>query len=924
VHRELYGGPTGRFQSPLIGRSAELDELRALYARACAGAGGAAILWGEAGVGKTRLLDEFGSFGAENGARIGAAPCFESLCPPFAPIQEAFAKLGLRKPLAGEAASPHGPSEAVKYREFLSAADTLREAPAPLVLTFDDLQWADFATLEFLAFLTPRLTDSRVLVLGVVRSEHLERDHARAAALANVCHHGAVMLRIDPLSEGDMRVLLTRLWPKGKTLEGPEIKRLCALAEGKPYFAEELVNSALAARDERSFAPPPLSIRAGVLARFQRLTPDERNILVYASVIGRTFDAALLAELSAGSFASVCDMLAQACALQLVREVREHIGQFAFRHAITREILYRELLTAQASSIHAQVAECLSRHSDVDASRLAYHWAAAGHHGRASEAYELAGDAASARYAYRDAAIAYRNAVDGRSPDDRERYAGLCEKLSRTLSINGELGDACAWGQRGVDAYAGARDYIRATRLALFVARRYADAGRQQEGIAAARSATQFFENFDDPELRYSAHVTLARLHVQQEQPAAALAELAAAESSPGERAPEERHMFHDVRGDVRAITGRLGLALAEKMEAIRLARGIGNAERLSITLSNYARFAFFAGRTGEAIAAYREALDLIEREHLGRAAAIVMRALAFVYLLTGELECAQRTLDRSLEMSGGVVAQTTVASIGVRLAYLRGDDELVRCYGTDDAIDLAFRSGQPESIGPLAGSIAPYYDAIGRRADATELRSRALVQIQGANLALWLLDQVATSDAASEVARARSLLDHAAGDPEHAVARAHLKLFDARVARAGRKIAAAKSLALDAAARFETIGWPWERAQALELAGRYADALALYQRHGYLRHARDLEQARRRTRHRAGAHRLTPREVEITRLAAQGTSNRSIAAQLFISERTVETHIAAIFDRFDLTSRRQLHALLDDPAGQVEAKDPP
>jgi DNA-binding CsgD family transcriptional regulator len=339
--------------------------------------------------------------------------------------------------------------------------------------------------------------------------------------------------------------------------------------------------------------------------------------------------------------------------------------------------------------------------------------------------------------------------------------------------------------------------------------------------------------------------------------------------------------------------------------------------------LSNYARFAFFAGRTAEAIAAYREAIDLIEREHLGRAAAIVMRSLAFVYLLTGELERAQRTLDRSLEMSGGVVAQTAAASIGVRLAYLRGD-ERVKCYGTDDALDLAFRSGQPESIGPLAGSIAPYYDAIGRRADAAALRTRALAQIHGANLALWLLDQLATSDDTSEVARARRLLDHAAGDPEHAVARAHLKLFDARVARAGRKIAAAKSLALDAAARFETIGWPWERAQALELAGRYADALALSPRLAYLRHAHDLEQARRRARHRAGARRLTPREVEIARLAAQGTSNRSIAAQLFIGERTVETHIAAIFDRFDLTSRKQLQALLDDSAGQVEAKDPP
>jgi len=223
-----------------------------------------------------------------------------------------------------------------------------------------------------------------------------------------------------------------------------------------------------------------------------------------------------------------------------------------------------------------------------------------------------------------------------------------------------------------------------------------------------------------------------------------------------------------------------------------------------------------------------------------------------------------------------------------------------------------------------LAGSVAPYYEAIGRRAEAAELRSRALAAIRGVNLSLWLLDQIATSDDEAEVAHARSLLDRAARDPEHAVARAHLKLFDARVARRGRKMAVAKSLALDAAARFETIGWPWERAQALELASRYADALALYERHGYLRHARDLEQTRRRVRHRAGTHQLTPRELEIARLAAQGMSNRSIAAQLFIGERTVETHIAAIFDRFDLTSRRQLATILGDRAGQVVMEPSP
>ena len=71
------------------------------------------------------------------------------------------------------------------------------------------------------------------------------------------------------------------------------------------------------------------------------------------------------------------------------------------------------------------------------------------------------------------------------------------------------------------------------------------------------------------------------------------------------------------------------------------------------------------------------------------------------------------------------------------------------------------------------------------------------------------------------------------------------------------------------------------------------------------------MDSARRRARHRAAGDRLTPREMEVAQLAADGMSNREIAARLFIGERTVETHIAAIFDRFDLTSRRQFAALV-------------
>ncbi len=915
MHRGVYGGGPGRARSSLVGRSAELERLHELYRHSCAGTGAAAVVWGEAGVGKTRLLDEFAILAARQGARVGSADCFEHICPPFAPICEAFATLGLPEPFAiGAAAAPSTTAvEAEKYKSYLAAAQSLRAAgsASPILVSIDDLQWADLASIEFLAFLARRLGGARVLVLASVRCDDWERDHPRAEAIDRLFRDGVARLDIKPLDDGQMRDLVANLWPADVPVRVNQIERVCALAEGKPYFAEELVSSALVAEGSLLINAAPLSIRAGVLARFEQLPQDARRVLLCAAVIGRTFDARLLARVTDRSTAELFDALACACKAQLVYESRENPGQFAFRHAITREIIYRELLSAELQAIHAEVAGCLEQTASGDAVQIAHHWTAAGDRERAAAAHEKAGDHAVARSAYHDAAVAFARAAEAPAGDDSKRYASLCEKLSRALSINGELRDACAWGTRAVGAYIASGDHRQALAFALFLARRYGDAGRPEDGIAIIAHALPLLDEDDERGLRYGSHVTLARLEAQRGDADAALRRLADAQSAPGEHALEERHLFYDFRADVRATKGQLGLARADSLEAIRLARQIGNAERLSITLNNYARFAFFAGRMDEAIAAYEEALDLTQREQLGRAAAIVTTALAFVYLLAGDLKAARRLHERGLESSGGPVMESGAASIGVRLAYLQMDHKQVADDAIADATGVAFRSG-PESIGPLAGSVAAHYDATGRRSEAEQLRSRALTEIRGANLALWLLDQLATSNDGAEVAKARSLLAQAAADPDHMVARAHLRLFDARVERRAGNAAVAKALAREAAGLFEEIGWPWERAQALEIGGRFAEAGALYSRHGYTRDEGRLAEARRRVRHRAAADRLTPRESEVARLAVEGRSNREIAEILAIGERTVETHIAAIFDRFDLSSRRELSRVLE------------
>ena len=271
-----------------------------------------------------------------------------------------------------------------------------------------------------------------MLALAGVRSDNLERDHVRLEAVEKLRRDGATTVTVAPLPDDEMRRLVVNLWPRDVAADAAAVGRVCALAEGKPYFAEELVHGAVLEESGLIVDSAPLSIRAGVLTRFEQLSQDAQRVLLYASVIGRTFGAELLAQSTNLSVVQLGDVLAQARRVQLIEEIRDAPGQFAFRHAITREILYRELVTAQAQMIHAQIAEYLERDED-DAAQRAYHWNAAGNRERASVAYELAGDLAAARNAYLDAAAAYRHAIDTWSRDSRIRSAGLREVLARPL-----------------------------------------------------------------------------------------------------------------------------------------------------------------------------------------------------------------------------------------------------------------------------------------------------------------------------------------------------------------------------------------------------------------------------------------------------------------------------------------------------------
>jgi DNA-binding CsgD family transcriptional regulator/tetratricopeptide (TPR) repeat protein len=913
-------------RSALVGRDAELESLRRLYAGVCAGVPAGAVIVGEAGVGKSRLLEEFTAIASSAGATISHATCFEFGSAPLAPLIEAFDALGLSvlSDVSARDGITTAEAHAAKHRLFSDGmrALTERASLAPTVIVVDDLQWADFATLEFLAFFARFKGSAPLLFLCAVRSEAVEHDHVRADAIHKLQKDGLTqLLALQPLSDADMRRLIANIWPGDVPAESAQVDRICALAEGKPYFAEELVAGSV----RSGTAAPSPSIRAGVLSRFAQLPDEDQRIVTYASVIGRRFDVSLLSKLCGISFAHALESMARACSLQLISEVAPEGELFAFRHAVTREVIYGELLAAQARAIHRDIAELLSRDERVaDAAELAYHWSSCGNDEKAAVSFERAGDLATSRSAYADAARAYAEATNHRALD--HLTAELCEKLSRALSIKGDVNSACEWYQQAVDTYVADAKFDLALPLALKLSRRYYEAAQPEKAVEVVEWILRLLDEGrlnDDAaaaNIRFEAHVSKASFEGLQGRTQSAFAEISRTESIAGTRPLELRHAFLLTRAMLRATSLQLGLAFVDYEEAVVLARAIGDDERLVWTLNNYGSRASVAGRVDAGITALREAFEVSSRCNYRKMAALAIQSLALAYLLAGDLKACASAQRQGADVSAGFpLAQTIASAVAVRLAMLardRADNDR----STDvETLETAFRTGETQNIGLLSGCVAAYFDVLGRTKDAERVRSRALPYVHSVDFSFWLLDQLATSGDAREVAQARSLLAAAARDPDHILAHAHLALFNARAAVCDGSRTVAKPLAIRAAELFSAANLPWERAQALELAGLHARALEIYQNHGYLRDHARLSRARRRLRHRPSRLELTEREEEIVRLAVAGESNRAIAQALQIGERTVETHVAAVFDRFDLTSRSQLASVL--PADDATTK---
>src|SRR5215211_3535619 len=435
----------------LIGRENDLRLLDRLMMQSCEKNGQIALIVGEAGIGKSRLVREI-KVRAPQGTVILEGQCYQTdLALPYAPLLDLFRNLQATHAseeiarVMGSSASqlvklfpdlaiylPHlipTPDPDLKHERrhlFQALAQTITELAQnnPLILVIEDLHWCDSTSLEFLLFLARRIPSQPILLLITYRDEETTPELTHFLAELDRQRLGTefALKRMSLLEVEAMLRTILNLSQAPVSKEFLDI--VFPLTEGNPFFIEEILKALIAGGDisyvhgtwdrkEINQLRIPRTIQDAVQRRTQQL--DERTLqaLTLASVMGRRFDFRLLQDLLDVDEADLLAMLKELIAAQLM--VEETADHFAFRHALTREAIYTTLLLRERQALHRQVGEATERlyaasiHPHL--ADLSYHYYTAGEWEKALHYSQQAGERARRLYSQREAIVYYSRAL---------------------------------------------------------------------------------------------------------------------------------------------------------------------------------------------------------------------------------------------------------------------------------------------------------------------------------------------------------------------------------------------------------------------------------------------------------------------------------------------------------------------------------
>ncbi|MEO3746056.1 AAA family ATPase [Plantactinospora sp. B5E13] len=703
----------------LVGRQSELALLRDALKRVRADEPAAMLVGGEAGVGKTRLIEEFGRYAVAEGGRLLLGQCLElgEEGLPFAPFAAALRQVlrtdgpaafdGYERDFArllpelgrltttGPVDNPDRPVQSGPglvldaHRgylfELVAGLFTRLAAERPLVLVIEDLHWADRSTRDLIAFLARVVRPDRMLLICTYRSDELHRGHPLRPFLAELDRaRGVERVELNRLDrEGTGQVLADLL---GAEPTARAVDTIHDRTQGNPFFIEELA----AAGDPQGCADLPDTLRDLLLARVDRLPEPAQRMLRIAGAGGTRIAHELLAAVAGVPEVELEAALRAAVAAQLV--VADPDGGYEFRHALVREAVHEDLLPGEHARLHARYAAAIEAKPQLVAdgrapAELAHHWYAAHDFPRALTATWAAAEAAGSRYAYAEQGRLLERVLElWEQVPDADRRLGLdhVSVLEATLVATSTAGDysrAVTLTRATLGELDQAAEPARAARVLLLRGRLLRTLGKA-DGSAEVRQAYALAVGAtDDPgRPRLLADIAFQAARVDREE---------------GARIAEEAMVAARASGRDDALTaatlaagwvcGRRDVALADLRRAERLARTTGDSQTLVTALVTISDGLCELGRYAESAEA--AATGMVEARRVG------LSRSTGAFLLSNQAEAliALGRWDEADELCGEAARLDLPGVTGHHWLQLRAWLHLAR--GRVDAEELVTRA---------------------------------------------------------------------------------------------------------------------------------------------------------------------------------------------------------------------------------------
>lgn len=859
----------------LLEREGLLASLGEFLGQAASGEGCLALIAGEAGSGKTSVVRAF----------------VETLDDSTLVIQGACDPLTTPRPLSplhDFAADPDSGLHGLDFdgdpiEIFNEVLDRLRHTTRPIVMTIEDIHWADEATLDLLRFLGRRMPDSKAMLVCTYRDDEVGPDHPLRPVLGQLIPlDWAHRLTVSPLSLAAVTQLAT-----DRAFHPTDLMRL---TDGNAFFVTEVLASG---------AGLPETVQEAVLARVARLDERPRRVVEGVSVAPRSLPIEHAATIVGGTLDDIDAALAAGVLIGDGHSLR-------FRHELARSAVEQSLPPARRLGLHMRMLGILEEEQNPDLARLAHHAVRAGRSDLIVEYAPRAGDEAARRGSRREAVAFYRAALDHADDLGSDRTAELRVKLGAELRLLDEPDAAETELHRAIDHYRSSGDVLRLADALGQLQGVLWNLRRFDEGWQATDEAIALLRPLGASETLGMTLYRIAHHHMLARHGRLAFTHIDEARQVADEiDSVEMDWLVQMMTGCIHIVVGNADEGTRLLGESVSRAEALDNPRLLAIGLS-------MLGSGGGEARHYEAAIPALEHGIEQGLATDADYTVAYNRSWLARIAFEQGRWDDTVELAD-VVDRTTLQREGI--AYITAMSALGR---------VRVRRGDPGGLVLL--------EEMTELARAHELQ-HGWNAVCGRAEHFWLNGRPEGGLDELEPAFRRAL------ETDSEWARGEIGFWMWRVGRIDSPPeGAAEPYALQiagdwqaAAERWREIGCPYEEAMALADGTEEAklEALEILDR----RDARPMADRVRSQLRDLGIGRvprgptkttlsnpagLTSRQLEVLRLMSDGLSNGQIAEKLYLSKKTVEHHVSAVYSKLGVSSRpRAIRAAVE--VGAVE-----